>query len=209
VYVRVNVIVEANLGLLHEVLADLRLPAARERELLRLADFFLPPRYEALFVDRTGTPVPPGPVRDALARPYAGIDRRENGTDQNLGSPAYIPVLNEVLGAAGWLQLVDEVRGTVDRLAAADPDHEAAVQRAVEDLEAYFTRRLHQLRRRRVTDPTVGGADEVEAEERLCEAMRQAVGKPAVRVDAVGAILLCETMPTPPEPAADGRALLP
>jgi ATP-dependent helicase HepA len=181
VFVRVNVVVEANLALLREALAGLGLPAGRERELLRLADFFFPPRYESLFLTADGHPVA-ADDRAAIEGPY-------DPNTQNLASPGYVHLLNEVIGAAGWQSLVDAARCEVPARVAGDAGHAAAVARGLEELDVYFTRRTRQLDLRRR-----GGAaeveDELDAERRLWGAMRAAVERPAVRVDAVGVLIV-------------------
>lgn len=72
---------------------------------------------------------------------------------------------------------------------AGDAGHAAAVARGLEELDVYFTRRTRQLDLRRR-----GGAaeveDELDAERRLWGAMRAAVERPAVRVDAVGVLIV-------------------
>lgn len=190
VFVQVNVVVESDLHALRNVLGRLALPAGRERELVRLADFFLPPRYESFPLTADGHPVTDAADLAALKGPY-------HGTTKNLASPEYIHLLNRVIGTSGWQTLVNTVRHVAPERVATDVAHAKIIARGLEDLDAYFTRRTSQLEVRR-RNGMAEAEEELAAENMLWEAMRSVVSSPSIRVDAVGVLILSGTAVRPP-----------
>jgi ATP-dependent helicase HepA len=171
--------------------------AAAERALDRRTDAWFPPQRRTLFLsDRLRLETRPAIVK-ALREPYKRA--ADGGHDYNL-SGERLPALYEVISQDRWGKLCRSVRAASERIIRSDPSFGKACALAMARATAERDRRIAQLRQR-LTYMThawgcAGGTeDAVEAEAELYAALIDGVGRPEVRLDAVGLIVLAGRRP--------------
>jgi ATP-dependent helicase HepA len=192
---RINAVVEADLGLLRRRLHDLQLPPGRERELLRLADLFLPPMYLSHLVNEQGAAVVDPSHLASVNRPYS-----RHAGDRTLGNPKRAHLLDspQYVGGDRWDVLCRRLREAAVPMIEQNRDYRAACVRGLSEVDRYFDRRLGQLRLNLMFADRAHRDAQVELEDRLYATMREAVQKPSIRIDAVGVYLLVgERCPCP------------
>jgi len=153
--------------------------------LVRLGDMFLPPRSVELVLDERGRPVEEPSLAEHLRRGWETVRG-----DTNLSNPARIHLLDEVIGAVRWDAACRTWRERAAPSVAGDPALTVAVARALDELDEHFVRRGERLRIRTAYGAADAPASSGDDERALARKMREAVGRPVVRIDSVSVILL-------------------
>jgi ATP-dependent helicase HepA len=198
-FYRLDYAVEACPDRLRQALGELHLPPDRLGELERLADSFLPPRFEEFYFDEAGELIGPGDERRAwLERPY---DKKAG--DRSL-SRGRLRAITEHLGLSRWTVACEQVRQRAEPLIPSDPAYSAACAAAAARVAEHFARRIDQVRLASRDLPEGQRRAAVADEETLRDALDAAVRRPSVRLDAAGVVVLANS-PCPVNEQEEGH----
>lgn len=159
-------------------------------------DGLFPPFQEALYVDAELRPIEDTRLMALLQRGYVG--QAHHGTDFNLGSR--LEALHSVIDAVQFEALCRDVRTHSEAMLRESESFRGRVQEALERGDAKMTQRLRRLRQRLTQSVTAIERALLSREIEHHERARVLLSDPAIRLDAVGAIVLSPE-PPPADPA--------
>jgi ATP-dependent helicase HepA len=186
---RFDYVVEADLSGAREVLREAGVPESGLRSLRRRADALSPPFLAMVFVDLHGNEVADPELRQVLVRPFHRV--RDGGTDTNL-TKHRLRVFDEFVAPDAWEGVCRGAREASER---AIRERDAFVRRCGEQAaraEREFGARLRVLERRleRNEADRAATAGELALERALAEAVSRGISSPAMRLDAVGFLVV-------------------
>jgi ATP-dependent helicase HepA len=170
-------------------LADLLRPSRAELAAQRRAQRYFAPRGHCLYVGLDGEPVRDGNLLDLLQRPYRQKPVGGCPPDLNLGSrPQH---LASIIDPAAFGRICREVSDRACSGLRADPDLSEEIDAGVRAAEADLERRRNRLRRRQSAGDAMARQDML-----LIERIIPAIRAPAVRLDAMGCLIVgAQAMP--------------
>lgn len=169
------------------------LPAIRRR-----ADWLFPPFAISVWLDQDLAPIKPGSAKAAtLAEPYEKRVRPDGGRDFNLNAERWAALATHV-PRAGWVKLVERARAAAEKTVRGSAEWKDEVKRRLSaarrddaDRDAQTTSRLAFLTGPHKKAETARAA----ADRKVADALARGIEKPAVRLDAVGAVFLATWNP--------------
>ena len=169
--------------------ADLLAPSTIELARVRRAQRYFPLRSLTLHVDSDGDTVREPELLAILRRPYKSTVRYgDNKTDLNLSSRPEI--FSKVIDPSAFATLCVNLRKSVSERLLADETLASAIGRGVSILQADVERRRNRLIQRRFL-----GDSNAEQDLQELESLVPAIKRPAIRLDAMGCIIVSNCAP--------------
>lgn len=172
-----------------EVLNRHGVPVSGLRSLLRRADAFFPPSMEVVFTDLHGGEVADAALLQVLSRPFRRV--REGGTDTNL-TKHRLAVLQHLVDRDAWAGVCGAARAASERSLRERTEFAEECGRLASAAARELAARVRVLERRfqRGEGDRAGTDRELALERELAEALCKGIGRPELRLDAVGFIVV-------------------
>lgn len=200
VFFQLDYILEADLTYVKELLNSYNWESNAERALSRRADAWLKPEYRLIYIDVNLQITEDPKIIDILRKPYRSFDN--GGSDFNLNKQRQW-ALSNIISLDRWTEVCLNVRNLAEETIRQDNSFREYCEKSAESAKRDLDRRMEQLRRgliyRTGVDPTkTPGCNidlVIEEERQMYEGLILGIGKPTVKLDAVGVIVLSSVNP--------------
>jgi ATP-dependent helicase HepA len=200
VFFQLDYILEAELAHVQETLNSYNWGSDAERALSRRADAWLKPEYRLIYIDVDLHIIEDPKIIEILRKPYCSFDK--GGSDFNLNKQRQWALTN-IISLDRWTELCLNVRNLAEETIRRDNSFREYCEKSAEKAKHDLDRRMEQLRRGLiyrtgvdlVKTPSFNIDLVIEEERQVYESLILGIKKPAVKLDAVGVIVLSSVNP--------------
>jgi len=168
-------------------IADLLAPSRAELAASRRTQRYFAQHEQTLYIDINGEAVTDPTLLAVLSRPYGGHGKGPN-TDLNLGSRPHI--LAEFINPAAFPAVCRRVRDGARQTLSEQPAVQEAIKAATNLAASDLQRRRNRLQRRQSAGDSMAREDIA-----LIESILPSIASPAIRLDAMGCLILGKAIP--------------